>query len=169
MIIRPVKKAELPILATIVKQTFWDSFAHMNQAHNMQDYSDQSLTLEKVTEEFDNSESKFFFIGSTTNIQGYLKLNWGDAQTEEVSSKAIEIQRIYVVKSAQGNGLGKSLINFSIDFARNIGAEMIWLGVWDQNESSIAFYKKMGFEVFGDHIFPFGDEKQLDLLMSRSV
>ena len=43
----------------------------------------------------------------------------------------------------------------------------IWLGVWEENNKAIAFYKRHGFEVFGSHPFKLGGDLQRDLLMKR--
>jgi ribosomal protein S18 acetylase RimI-like enzyme len=46
---------------------------------------------------------------------------------------------------------------------------MIWLGVWEHNEHAISFYKKFGFEQFGDHIFMLGNDAQTDLLLKKNL
>lgn len=50
---------------------------------------------------------------------GYIKLNVGDAQTESVVGRTLEIERIYVDGTMQGSGVGKALFGFSIDCAHS--------------------------------------------------
>ena len=45
----------------------------------------------------------------------------------------------------------------------------IWLGVWKKNSAAITFYKKQGFEEFGEHVFHFSGEEQVDLVMRLLV
>lgn len=45
----------------------------------------------------------------------------------------------------------------------------LWLGVWERNPRAIAFYRKFGFEVIGEHRFVLGRDPQRDLVMARRV
>ena len=54
---------------------------------------------------------------------------------------------IGMVKEWQGLGLGKILMEYAIDWAReNLTLEILWLHVFANNEQAKALYKKMGFE-----------------------
>ena len=44
----------------------------------------------------------------------YLKLNIGNAQTEKCLDNALEIQRIYILKSAKGQGIGSAFMQIAI-------------------------------------------------------
>jgi len=47
--------------------------------------------------------------------------------------------------------------------------DVVWLGVWEQNNRALAFYQKFGFKKTGDHIFCVGDDPQRDVILSRAV
>ena len=49
------------------------------------------------------------------------------------------------------------------------GADCLWLGVWEHNPKAIAFYRKFGFEIVGEHTFMLGQERQRDLLMAAGI
>lgn len=51
--------------------------------------------------------------------------------------------------------------------AKEIKASYMWLGVWEKNFRAVSFYTKNGFVKFDTHIFRFGDEEQIDLLMKK--
>jgi ribosomal protein S18 acetylase RimI-like enzyme len=55
------------------------------------------------------------------------------------------INNIVVAKSCRGEGLGKYLIEHTIETARTAGYEGVELDVTTVNESAIRFYKKAGF------------------------
>lgn len=168
-VIRSVKTNEVDALVTIARDTFYNSFVHLNTASNMNFYLEQAFDREALLGEMNDEESAFYFLIEEAQVIGYLKLNWGSAQTERLLDNALEIQRIYLVKESQGKGLGAHLVDFAKEIARQKEIAMLWLGVWDQNQSSIRFYEKMGFEVFDKHVFPFGDEDQIDLLMKMRL
>jgi len=51
----------------------------------------------------------------------------------------------------------------------DIKKEIVWLGVWEKNNRAISFYKKWGFEKFGEHSFTLGDDIQNDWLMKKEL
>ena len=100
---------------------------------------------------------------------GYLKLNVGKTQTEDVIPDGMELERIYVLADFHGLGIGQKLLDFAIETALKAGVTSIWLGVWEENHRAIRFYQKNDFSTFDKHIFKFGDDDQTDLLMKRKL
>ena len=197
MTIRPVKISELEILLSIVKQTFIDTYKHLNDPADFQAYLIQNFTLEKLESDFKTVQNNqnviarnvateggcvnnYYFI-ETHKIIGYLKINVNKSPMESDSPiiyqsnfdykklKGIEIERIYVIKDMKGQGIGRFMIEKTIEIARIHNYDYVWLGVWADNAAAIAFYQKMGFTVFGEHTFMMGNDAQKDLLMIRRL
>jgi ribosomal protein S18 acetylase RimI-like enzyme len=74
-----------------------------------------------------------------------------------------------VLKTYYGKSVAQLLLNKAITIAQQNQKTFIWLGVWENNHRAVAFYKKNGFEVFGEHVFKFGNEPQTDVLMRLDV
>ena len=161
--------ADLPLLQEISKRTFYDSFAALNTAENMQYHLDNHFTWEKLSAEIFNRDSKFFFAIHEGVPVGYLKINKGSAQTVLPNDHAFEIERIYVDRLSKGKGIGKTFISKTTELANASGAKYLWLGVWEHNEPAIRFYEKNGFEKFSKHTFELGDDAQTDLLMKKTL
>ncbi len=53
---------------------------------------------------------------------------------------------IGIVEAARGQGVGRKLIEHSLDFARATGAHYLTLFVDPANHSAVYLYKKMGFQ-----------------------
>lgn len=98
-----------------------------------------------------------------------MKLNFGDAQVEDMGLDAMEVQRLYIRKAFKGCGLGTQLMNLALKTARERGLKKVWLGVWEHNEPAKRFYTGKGFVRVGQHAFWQGDDKQTDYLMAREV
>jgi ribosomal protein S18 acetylase RimI-like enzyme len=160
---------DLPLLQEISKRTFYDSFAAMNTAENMKFHLDNHFTLEKLTLEILNRDSKFFFAIQDGSPVGYLKINQGPAQTVLPNDQALEIERIYVDRLFKGKGIGKIFISKVIEIANASRAKYLWLGVWENNATAIRFYENNGFEKFSKHIFKLGDDEQTDLLFRKML
>ena len=54
---------------------------------------------------------------------------------------------VAVRKEYRNLGIGRALLSRLMDWAESKGAEKLWLSVFSTNESAMALYKKLGFEV----------------------
>ncbi len=163
--IKKVSLDEIAQLQKIGRQTFFETFAEGNTEENMKTYLEEGFSLEKLTSELTDTNSNFYFASSENEIIGYLKLNFGQSQTELKDSKALEIERIYVLKEFHGKKIGQLLYEKAIQIAKQTNATYVWLGVWEENPRAIGFYKKNGFVEFDKHIFKLGDDEQTDIMM----
>ena len=167
-----IKKAslsDLEVLQIISIQTFSETFAEVNTPQNIENYNRDSFNLEQLTSELTNPSSQFFIAYSNSEQIGYLKINFGNAQTEILNDQALEIHRIYVLHAFHGKKVGQLLLDKAIDIAQQMHADYIWLGVWEKNDRALQFYIKNGFVTFDTHVFILGDEEQTDLLMKLDV
>lgn len=128
-------------------------------------YLETAFSTEKVQGELSDENAAFYFAEFENEIIGYLKVNYGDSQTEIKSEKALEIERIYVLREFHGKQIGQMLYEKAIELAKDIHAEFVWLGVWEQNPRAIRFYEKNGFKAFDKHIFRLGNDEQIDIMM----
>jgi diamine N-acetyltransferase len=163
--IREVTINDIVELQKISRQTFHETFSALNSEENMAKYLEEELSIEKLTAELNNTDSAFYFAVYNANVIGYLKLNFGESQTELKEQKSVEIERIYVLKEFQGKHIGQLLYDKAIQVARQKNAEYVWLGVWEENIKAINFYKKNGFIEFDKHVFILGDDAQTDIMM----
>jgi len=165
VVIRKLDMDDLVPLHAIAKKTFFDTFQQQNSPENMQVYLDSELTLDKIKQEVDTQGSYFYGIEENNALVAYLKINTNEAQGKQSLDNSIEIQRIYIVESHIGKGLGKALFNFAVKQAKLFEARWLWLGVWEYNQHAITFYKKQGLTIYDQYPFYFGQDKQTDLLM----
>lgn len=169
MKLQKVDISDLYCLQALAKQTFLEAFSEGNSPEEMRHYLCERFSLTKLLEELSNPLSQFYFVAEQSRRLGYLKVNRGSAQSETMGNEAMEIERIYLLQDYYGKGYGQVLLDTAIEVAKQLGVQYVWLGVWEHNHRAVAFYKKNGFEVFGDHIFQFGNEAQTDWLMKRKI
>jgi ribosomal protein S18 acetylase RimI-like enzyme len=135
----------------------------------MNAYLAKGFTAEQLAAELGNPDSAFYFAELGDQVIGYLKLNSGTAQTELKDDRAVEIERIYVLKAYHGRNVGQLLYEQAIETARQQDADYLWLGVWEENPRAIRFYQKNGFVAFGRHLFKLGDDEQTDIMMKLQL
>lgn len=149
--------------------TFAETFASLNTEEDMEQYNERHFSTDELQREIDNPDSTFVVAKVDGVPAGYMKVNVGDAQTEEMLGNRMEVQRLYILRRYKRNGLGTRFMHTAFDMARAQGKSVIWLGVWERNDAAIAFYKRMGFVQFGSHDFVLGEDRQTDLLMEAAV
>ena len=160
---------DIASLQSIGKQTFYETFAAGNTEEDMQMYLNESFRTDKLTMELQEPNSEFYFALLNNEPIGYLKLNFGEAQTELKDETAIEIERIYVLKEFHGKQVGQLLCDQALEVAKQASANYIWLGVWEKNLRAINFYTKNGFEKFDKHLFKLGKDEQTDIMMKLKL
>lgn len=164
-----IDKTQIEQLQKIGRQTFHETFSEFNSAENMKNYLEEGFSVEKLTAELNNPDSEFYFAILKEQIIGYLKINFGDSQTELKDNKALEIERIYVLKEFHGKSVGQLLYNKAIEIAKQKAVDYVWLGVWEENQRAIRFYQKNGFVEFDKHIFKLGNDEQTDIMMQLKI
>ena len=181
--IEPCHLSQVTLLQDVAIRTYQETFSDTNSEALLQQYYKESLNIEKLSSQLQNTNSEFYFLYATSNtsesiseseakntdakLAGFLKLNVDDAQTDIFDAKALEVEKIYILKDFLSQGLGKKLISFAIERAIEQNKKYLWLGVWEHNFPALNFYYKMGFEQFGEHDFNMGGDIQKDLLLKR--
>ena len=161
--------SDVPILRGIARDTFIETFSEANKAEDMDRYLTENFSEEQLARELSNPDSFFYVAEVNGHVVGYLKLNTAHAQTEPQAADALEIERIYVLGSYHGGGVGQALYHHAMSVAEDRKASYVWLGVWEHNHRALRFYEKNGFIAFGTHIFQLGNDQQTDILMKKSV
>ena len=160
-----ISVSDVEWLQEISKQTFIETFAAVNTVSNMLQYLNGALSIQTLSDEMMKKDSEFYFAKKEDKIVGYLKLNFGDSQTESIDENGMEIERIYVLKAFHGQGIGQYMFDEAIAMARQKHLKFLWLGVWEENHRALNFYKKNGLVEFDKHNFILGNDVQTDVLM----
>lgn len=167
--IRKATSADTELLLAIGRQTFFEKFTENNSEENMLQYASEAYTFEKIASEVNNVNSQFYLATLNKQTVAYLKINFGEAQTEMQDPQALELERIYVLKEFQGKKIGQLLFEKTLEIARQAKVNYVWLGVWEENKSAIKFYKKNGLKAFSKHLFMLGNDPQTDIMMKMEL
>ena len=167
--IKPATLADVTALRQLSIDTFVDTYNAYNTPENMLLYIETYFNPQRIADEINNSNIQYYLAAVDNALVGYIKMRTEDTPPELAGVKHIEIERIYVSPSYKGLKIGKQLIAHALTVAHQQQFEVLWLGVWEKNENAIAFYKKQGFTIFGEHDFVLGTDAQRDWLMKIDV
>ena len=166
--IRRADPADAELLATIGARTFEETFGPDNTPEDMAAYVTANFTPAKLAGELADAATCFLIAEVDGVTAGYATLRWG-GDDGVIGAKPIELRRIYAGREWHGRGVGVALMHRCLDEAAEMGADVLWLGVWERNERAIAFYLKSGFVKVGEHDFVLGSDRQTDWVMARRL
>ena len=88
----------------------------------------------------------FVAVDEDGNVLGHLFCQVRDHADVAVYKdfKTLFIDDLCVAESAHRQGIGKSLFDFALKYARQNDCYDVTLNVWSGNDSALAFYEKMG-------------------------
>jgi putative acetyltransferase len=133
--IRTIQPGDNPALARIVR----DTLAEFGANHPGTVYYDP--TTDSLFELFQRSGS-VYFVGEIANkIVG----GAGIYPSDGLPSGMCELVKMYLVPEARGVGLGKTLIEKSLQFAKDNGYKNVYLESMPELKKALKVYEKFGF------------------------
>ena len=163
--------ADLDLLIDIGRRTFFDTFVGTCSEDDMTAFLDQSYARDKLREEILHPLSRFLILEDESGTLGYSRL-MGDVaddgdDTEGGDRDAVELVRFYMERRAIGTGAAHTLMQATLDMARDLGYSRVHLGVWEKNFRAQRFYQKWGFLKTGEKVFLVGTDPQIDWSFER--
>ena len=176
MIIRPATSADLDTLLMLSVQTMREAFGPPhNPAAVTEAYMAGAFTPDNLARDLADPRSTFVLACTDSGAPiGFARLYRRRPPRRmpdpfRQAGQAIEIERLYLLQSAIGQGRGQQLMDYCLAMARAEGYRAVWLGVWERNPRAMRFYERNGFVRFGWHYFQFGPDRQRDFWMVRAV
>ena len=160
MIIRPAAANDLATIAEIAETTWLETFSVGLGPSDIQEaLACRDLAyFEKVFAEHQ------ILVASRAAAPGVI-----DGFVEcIVSSHEMVIDKLYVTRERQGDGIGRRLMEQVLRQA-DLSELPARLDVWVENPRAIGLYQSLGFEIYGERRFvnAAGEEMSPDLLMQR--
>jgi ribosomal protein S18 acetylase RimI-like enzyme len=161
----------LPQLQALMRTVFTETFGHLYPPADLAAYLDSAYATDQLRKELTDPWNFWqLVLDPSGSAVAYLECVPAHLPHPEVRPEAHgEIERIYVLGSQQGKGLGRKLMKVAIDhLAERYGPdEPQWLGVWSQNVRAQALYRSFGFEKVGEYQFPVGDTLDDEFIFCR--
>lgn len=149
--IHDAKHADLEVLQRIGCDTYREHFSGIWTPAGMQRFLSDDFSSENLTRSLAAPEQHLWLLAKdgAGNTQGFAKLNWNCRMP--VGNKAgVELQKIYLLKSATGKGYGKQLLRAVCERALARQQPLLWLDVLKSNRAAQDFYSRFGFRNCGE-------------------
>ena len=147
--IRKALPEEAPELRRVAIRAYRHHYSGMwrdaGRTYLLRTYSEQQLA-----KELHDPALGYWLAVADGQALGFLCIRFDSALPRHVgAAEGLEIVRIYLVKEATGQGLGRSLMGKALDVARLRGKRRVWLKMMDFKPGVRRFYEALGFRVCG--------------------
>jgi putative acetyltransferase len=133
--IRSIEKTDNPILAKLIRNTF-DEFMLTKEGTV---YTDP--TTDDLFSLF-NQENAVYWVAEQNNV---LLGGCGIYPTVDLPSGYAEVVKFYLAPDSRGKGIGRLLLQKSIESANKLGYSKLYLESFPQLKKAVSLYEKIGF------------------------
>jgi GNAT superfamily N-acetyltransferase len=161
--------ADLGAYGEISRSTFADTYRDSHSAEALARHIAGRMTEEALAKELADPDRQVWAMTSADAWLAYAVIRFGSASPVAAGARPCELERFYVTRSWQGLGIASPLMQAACTAARVGGADVAWLGVWEQNSRAVRFYTKCGFAVVGRATYVFDGQAENDLVMSMAL
>lgn len=169
IVVRPATVADAEAWSVLARRVFLDTFGPTNDPDDLAAYMADAFTPAQQRAEIEDPARRCLLAECDGVLAGYVLLREGAREEAVVAERPVEIQRLYVDHAWHGHGVAQRLMAEALAHAAAVGADVVWLGVWEHNPRAIRFYEKHGFIKAGTHRFRLGRDVQRDYVMVRAV
>ena len=169
VMIRQANSSDAASLAAIAERTFREAFAADNSEEDINLHCAQKFGAEIQSAEISDPQVTTLLAEVAGELVGFAQLRLAHAAASVKGDRPAELHRIYVSSEWHGRGVANELMRAVYAAAAQAGSDCIWLGVWERNLKALAFYRKCGFRIVGDHPFVLGRDRQRDLVLAAEV
>ena len=136
-------------LNKLMHQIYTPVYQHLWQDKG-QWYLERFFGAEQLKIELAQAASPYYFVFFKNDLIGILRVQHLKS-TDKPQLNITKLHRLYLAPDLHNLGLGKALLDFTIQQAKLQGLQQVFLEVMDSQEQALNFYKKNGFEL--DHPF----------------
>ncbi|MBP7245136.1 MAG: GNAT family N-acetyltransferase [Bacteroidia bacterium] len=140
-------------LAKVGRQSFIESHGHSASEEDITAYVNSKFSFLAFEEELKNPNYIYHHVVFEGQMIGYSKVVF-NCESENVAQENItKLERLYLLQEFHSLKLGKALLEYNIQLAKQNHQKGMWLYVWKENTRALNFYLKYGFEIIGEYNF----------------
>ena len=146
-----ITKEDCKNLFTLMKEIYPLAYSHFwNDDGNW--YVNSQYSKENILKELSQENAAYYFILFKDEIIGNFRIIWDDKLSNLSEEKQLKLHRIYLHPKIQGKGIGKQLMIWLEEKAKQKDYKIIWLDAMDAQPQAFQFYKKLGYN-YHSHVF----------------
>jgi len=157
--------ADAPALSRLSAAVFPLGCPVNTPPQDLADYISREHTPERYLAMLQDKRFGILAVKVADTFAGLALLTQASAPSQIESPSAFELRRFYVEPAFHGTGIANVLMEAVLAVVDERREPSLWLSAFSGNGRAIAFYKRWGFRVAGEHDFIVGSDRQRDYLM----
>lgn len=153
-------------LARLAESTFRDAFAAGNRPADVDLHCARSFSATIQSREIHDPNTVTIVAELDGELIAFAQVLLQSPKPCVDAKRPSELRRFYVSEEWHGRGIAQEVLSEVLTRTARGGSDALWLGVWERNSKAMAFYRKCGFTVVGEHVFHLGEDPQRDLVMA---
>ncbi|POZ63134.1 GNAT family N-acetyltransferase [Chromobacterium alticapitis] len=164
--IRSARREDAACLAALSIQVWLNTYlVGGGIRRGIADYVLSEFTPENFTALIANPAYQLLLMEDDGHLLGYALLKL-DSACQGCDFPTMEVERLYLLESHTGQGLGRRLLEAARQWARaQDGQPRLWLTVWHGNARAIAFYRRVDMLLHGETHFELEGARHLNYVM----
>lgn len=158
LVVRPGRPGDAARLAALATQVFLHTYATQGISSAISDHVLSEFTPQKFTAWLGSETTRIVAAEEGAHLVGYARIDFG-AVCPERSASTAELATLYVQEHFAGQGVGSALLARAEALVGQRTGQPLWLTVYAQNASAIAFYAARGYSTIGTAWFLLGGER----------
>ncbi len=159
-LIRTARDEDAETLATLGRETFVDTFVTgfgiPYPKDDLATYFESAYGVEKMRARVRDPREAWWVVERAGEMIGFANTGPCGLPHPDVRPSHAELRRLYVVRKAQGLGLGTRLLEIALEWMEANTDGPLWLSVWSGNVKAQRLYAAYGFEKAGEYKYPVG-------------
>jgi len=154
----PRRKAglsDLRELQNIGIESYLPHYAHMWKEGGVDWYLDKCFGDEFLKGELGDANIEYYIVASEAKDIGILKLVLQKPLPDSNVENALYLEKVYFIKEWTGKGVGREMMNFTFERARELNRQCVWLVAMDTAGKPIKAYERAGFTIHAHKMLDF--------------
>lgn len=167
MTIKVLIPNQLPVLETLARQCFTETFGHLYTPEDLAHHLQTTCSADYFADALGKGDT-ILAAEEAGELIGYAKYGHvGLPLKTSPHPNDREIHRLYVLASHHGKKLGAALMQAMLDDPEMQQAPAIYLGVWSENHKAQRFYAHYGLKHFDNYTYYVGKHADDEYIMRR--
>lgn len=159
-VIRRARVEDADTLASLGRSTFVDTFVDgFGIPYPLDDlaaYFESSFTAKKICAQLLDPAEAWWVAEQDGAIVAFANAGPCSLPHPDVRPTHAELRKLYVVRKAQGTGIGTRLLHEALAWMEAHTDGPLWISVWSGNQKAQKLYGAYGFEKAGEYKYPVG-------------
>jgi GNAT superfamily N-acetyltransferase len=109
-------------------------------------YVNTQYSKENILRELSEEKTEYYYVVFNDEIIGNFRIIWDENLEGLPEGKQVKLHRIYLHQKIQGKGIGKNIVSWLENKAKEKGYKIIWLDAMNEQPKALLFYRNLGFK-----------------------